>query len=160
MPNDVTPRARRRGVLLAPLGARTGLLANLTTGDKTVLDRGIASLAVTATAPAAASVAPSPSCGADGYGYGYGCSSPSPGAGYGGPGYGSSPTCTTSPSPSWSSPGSNTPGSSASPSTVAGTTSGTLPLTGSNTAMYVSGGVLVSLLGRFLMVLARRRTAA
>jgi hypothetical protein len=144
----------RLQVLLAPIGAQTGLLANLTTGGKTILDLGIGELSVGATAPGLADASPSPSCTSGGYGYG--CASPSPCASTAGYGYGS-PSCTTSPSP--------TPGSSHSPTpspstSVAATTAGSLPLTGSNTAMYVGGGVLALLLGRFLMVLARRRAAA
>jgi hypothetical protein len=148
----------RLQVLLAPLGTDTGVLANLTTGGTTVLDLGIAELSVAATAPGAIAATPSPSPTCSTSGYGYGCGSPCPTSTASGYGYGS-PSCTKSPSPSPS----HSPSHSVSPSpstTVAATTSGSLPLTGSNTALYAGGAVILLALGRFLLVISRRRTSA
>ncbi|HEY1489059.1 MAG TPA: hypothetical protein VGF84_23335 [Micromonosporaceae bacterium] len=142
----------RLQVLLAPLGTDSGILANVTTGGTTVLDLGIGELAVAATAPAAVATTPSPSPSCSTSGYGYGCGTPC--GTTGGYGYGS-PSCATptpTPSPSRSHLPKPTPSG-----TVAATTSGNLPLTGSNTAMYAGSAVILLALGRFLMVVARRR---
>ena len=142
----------RLQVLLAPLGTDSGILAKVTTGGTTVLDLGIAELAVAATAPAAVATTPSPSPSCSTSGYGYGCGTPCGTAG--GYGYGSPSCATPTPTPS---PGRSHLPTPTPSSTVAATTSGSLPLTGSNTAMYAGSAVVLLALGRFLMVVARRR---
>ncbi len=144
----------RLQVMLAPLGAPLGMLSNLTTGGRTVIDLGIGELSAAATAPPAVDTTPAPCDG------NYGCpGSPSPCT----RGYGTCTTPSPPPSPSTSSGhGGSTPGHPTSPkpsTSVAGATSGNLPLTGSGTPYFVGGGVLLLLVGRLLLVIARRRTS-
>ncbi len=137
------------------VGADVSANMDASTTVHTILDLGIGELSEAATAPTNSGATP---------GCGYGCGT-SPCTGYGSAACApsSTPSQPAPPSPSSSpSHGGTTPGSSKSPAPgtyVAGTTSGNLPLTGSNTPLYVGGGVILLLIGRFLMAMARRREA-
>lgn len=144
----------RLQVLLVPAGVRGGIVTHATTNAVTVADLGIGVLSVAATAPRAALPSPTPTVPSGGYGSPTSCASPA-GYGYGGcTGPGPSPSNGTSSAPVTT--------KSASPSSspsVLGLTSGNLPLTGSDTEWFVVAAVLILFAGRFLLVLARRRTS-
>jgi LPXTG-motif cell wall-anchored protein len=139
----------RLQLLLARSGTRSGIAAHATSGSVTLLDLGIGDLSVAASAPAATTP--------PGGGYG----SPAPCASPGG-GYGHSTACPT-PSPSTSTvPVTERSGPpSPAPSSVHATATrpASLPLTGSRTTWVLGAGVMLLVVGRLLMVIARRRMA-
>ena len=127
-------------LLLVPADTQPGIAAAAVTGTSTLLDLGLGVLSVDARAPKAVpATSPSTSAPAPCGGYGYGCPASPPCActrSGAGPSASSTPTPTT---------------------TVKATSGGSLPTTGSKTIWVVGAGVGLLLVGRLLMIVARRR---